>query len=173
MRKGFLVCLVGIFSVLIPLPLLYSQDLSLSEEEILLLKSALKVDLRVVLTQPGEAVSMYEQNIVKYTLPGRSVLLKVEGVNLKFYGYFTPYVKHENLSLLAHGEVRLMDQAGKSVLVRTFFKIIALKFREKVIFLPLGKEDDLDGENVNSLRIVIQIFPNTAIEEVPTEEDGE
>jgi hypothetical protein len=154
-----------LLTILLKTYLLFSGEVDTLEQSLKLLKNVMKVDFEVKLIQPGE-INIWKEKITKYTIPGHSILLKVEGTNLKFYGYFTPYtVKDERLLLLAQGQVWLSDAIQKSVRYLTCFKYIHLAVGEKAVFLPLGIIKSEDMGRVYNIEIEIQIYPYSPGEE--------
>jgi hypothetical protein len=131
--------------------------LELNDETIKLLKDVLQVEFEVNLIQPG-AKNVWNSKKIKFTIPGYTVVLKVEGTNIKFKGYFTPYLKKDGLLLIAQGQVWLSEPSKKSLTYFTCFKSISLKFGEKIVFLPLGITEDYDKSKAHNIEIEIQIF---------------
>ncbi|MBN2533982.1 MAG: hypothetical protein JXB88_13915 [Spirochaetales bacterium] len=155
---------ITIFLITLLVPVVFAEELELDDETIKHLNNVLQVDFNVKLIQPGE-ISIWNTKKVKYTIPGYTVILKMEGTNIKFKGHFTPYLKKENLLLIAQGQVWLSDPAKKSLTYFTFVKSISLSFGEKVIFLPLGIAETYEKGKTYNIEIEIQISPYSPKEE--------
>ena len=135
-------------------PYTFSQDTEIDEEALKLLQ----VEFDVNLIQPGQE-NVWSEKKVKYTIPGYSILLKVEGTNIKFHGFFTPYLKDNNLFLIAKSQVWLIDPAKTSIRFFTCIKSISMKFGEKVVYLPFGITKSNDENEVHNIEIEILIIP--------------
>ena len=139
-------------------PYTFSEETEIDEEALKLLENVLQIELEVKLIQPGE-INAWNSKTIKYTIPGYTVILKVEGTNIKFHGYFTPYLNKNDLFLIAQGHVWLSDPIKKSLRYFTCVKSISLKFGEKVVFLPLGITKSSSEHEVHNIEIEILILP--------------
>lgn len=146
-----------LFFLILMIPLAYSQEVELNDETIKFLRNVLMIEFEVKLIQPGEG-NPWKSKIIKYTIPGYTVILKVEGTNIKFKGHFTPYLKGEELLLIAQGQVWLSDPSKKSLTFFTCVRSISLAYEEKVVFLPLGITEEYEKKETYNIEIEIQIF---------------
>ena len=89
---------------------IFSQEVELSDETLSLLKNLLRLEIDVKLIHTEESKSVWSEKDTKYTIPGRAIKINVEGTNLKFFGYFTPYRLEGNKFLLfTQGQLWLED----------------------------------------------------------------
>lgn len=157
---------ITVFLILFIVPLVFSEELELNDETIKLFRNVLQIEFDVKLIQPGvEAV--WNSRKIKYTIPGYTVILKVEGTNLKFKGHFTPYLRGEGLYLIAQGQVWIPEPEKRSLTYFTCVKSISLTFGEKVVFLPLGITENYDESETHNIEIEIEISPYSYKEEEP------
>jgi hypothetical protein len=159
---------IAFFLLFMLSPLVFSEELELNDETIKQLKNVLKIEFAVNLIQPGEndVKKVWDSKKIKYTIPGYTVVLKVEGTNLKFIGNFTPYIKRDgSLLLIAQGQVVLNEPSKKILTYFTCFKSMSLSFGEKIVFLPLGITEGDDKKKAHNIEIEIQIFPYSDTEE--------
>lgn len=136
----------------------YSDEGEVDEESLKLLANVMQMELAVNLVQPGQK-EVWNAKKIKYTISGYSVLLKVEGTNIKFHGTFTPYLKENNLLLIAQSQVWLSNPEKNNFRYFTFMKSISMKFNEKIIFLPLGIPKTGNEDEVYNIEIEILIRP--------------
>ncbi|MBN2440857.1 MAG: hypothetical protein JXJ04_05910 [Spirochaetales bacterium] len=136
----------------------YSEDTEVDEETLKLLKNVLQMELEVNLIQPGQN-NVWNAKKVKYTIPGYSVLLKVEGTNIKFHGYFTPYLRNDRLLLITQSQVWLTDPVKHNIRYFTCIKSISMEFGEKVVYLPFGITKNKNENEAHNIEIDILIIP--------------
>ena len=159
MTRGFnFFIYIPVLFILYAAPFVFSDEIDPAEEALKHLENVLKVEFEVKLIQPGE-VNAWNAKKIKYTIPGYTVLLKVEGTNIKFHGNFTPYTRKTQLFLLVQAQVWLSDPVHKSFRYFTCVKSISLTYGEKVIFLPLGVTKSNTENDVQNIEIEILITP--------------
>ena len=151
------ICIPMLF-ILYLTPFIFADEIEPGEEALKQLENVLKVELEVKLIQPGE-LNAWNAKKIKYTIPGYSVLLRVEGTNIKFHGNFTPYIRKTKLFLLVQAQVWLSDPVHKSFRYFTCVKSISLTYGEKVVFLPLGVTKSNTENDVWNIEIEILITP--------------
>jgi hypothetical protein len=91
---------------------------------------------------------------VKYTVPGSPVPFKFVGENLAVLVQVTPFARRDSqgLVLVTQGQVWVKNKEG-GISYRTAIETLSVKFGEKVIFFPLGR--DAGGKGPLRLEITV------------------
>jgi hypothetical protein len=102
----------------------------------------------------GKAVAWQNQS-VKYTLPGRPVPFKFIGSNVVIVVQITPFAQEDDkgLTLVAHGQVWVQGSGG-GLSYRTAIDTLSVDYGETVLFYPLG----LDASGNAPLRLEITVL---------------
>jgi hypothetical protein len=101
---------------------------------------------------PGSKAAWQEEN-VKYTVPGVPVGVKLVGTNIVVMTQVTPFVRGDGaLTLVAQGQVWVRSLSG-GLSYRTTLDTVSVAYGETVFFYPLG----VDPEGHAPLRIEISV----------------
>jgi len=155
--------LLLIFQFLILLRI-FTQELDLSESHEEILKNILKMNIIVRLYQNQEK-PLWDIQRSKLTIPGKAVILKIEGKDIKIYGNFTPYLGKENLSLLAQTQVILFPPIVPVLRYFISAKILLITLNESILFYPLGQKKDTAAADELEMEIELQLTPYNATAE--------
>jgi len=115
----------------------------------------------------GTGVAWQEES-VKYTLPGIPVGVKLVGTNLVVMTQVTPFDRGDGkLSLVAQGQVWARNARG-SITYRSTLETVTLSLGETVFFYPLG----VDAGGKSPLRLEISVSRRPVEPELPAREAG-
>ena len=142
-----------------------AQDADISPNDALkqLLSTALSVTIkaRVLPTDTQEDTPIWNPEVTKLTIPGRSIRVRLDGDNVRIYLICTPYVQDDGeVLLLAQGQVWLTEPSDKESKYSNTFYTIPISFGEPVLFFPLGLSDEEAQEkNFFNIEVEIKIVP--------------
>ena len=115
-----------------------AQEIELEEALRPILDKALQLNIIARVLPPGEEQEWNIQSS-KLTIPGRSIVVKLFGENIRIFIVLTPYWQENGkLLLVAQGEVLLSETAESEVKYLSTVKSIPISLGEKVLFFPLG-----------------------------------
>lgn len=143
----------------------HAQDADINPNDALkqLLSTALSVTIkaRVLPTDAQEDVPIWNPEVTKLTIPGRSIRVRLDGDNVRIYLICTPYVQDDGeVLLLAQGQVWLTEPSDKESKYSNTFYTIPINFGEPVLFFPLGLSDeDAQQKNFFNIEVEIKIVP--------------
>lgn len=105
----------------------------------------------------SEEVSIWEASANRYTIPGRSVSIKMVGENIIIVAHFTPYLRSgsEGNTLVAQGEVWVAGEDGM-IRYHSSLQTIPMKLGEPVFFFPLGQSNRSGDADRIEVRIEVQ-----------------
>ncbi len=132
MRKILIIILLFVQSVAFVSGLERQNALSFLKENIILLKVTTNV-----LDSTGKKI--WTTELSKITINGRSVKIKISGLNVLVIADITPYL-HENntILLVSQGEVWIGSSNSDTVRHYATIKSIPVSSGERVFFFPLG-----------------------------------
>ncbi len=132
MRKNLIIFLLLVQSVVSVSGLELQNALSYLKDNILLLHVTTNV-----LDSTGK--NIWTTELSKITINGRSVKIKISGLNVLVIADITPYL-HENntILLVSQGEVWIGSSSSDTVRHYATIKSIPVNSGERVFFFPLG-----------------------------------
>lgn len=154
--------LAAVLSAVTILPIAAQQQTVEPLEQSLndLLSGALTVHINARLVDPAYDETVWDMDLTRITISGRSVSVRLEGNNITVVADFTPYwTQDEELMLVAHGQTWLREYDGdNSPEYRTSFTTLPIRLGEPILFLPLGSgEVPVDTERYGRLNIELEI----------------
>ena len=137
---------------------LFADDPEPDQNTLKTFKNVLKMEIEVNLIQGAEKVAWNSKGF-KYTIPGRAVIVKIEGNNMRMYGSFTPYYDTKgSLILLAQGQIFILSASGKGFNYFSYFKTIPAVLGERLVFFPLGYVEHNPEGTAANIELDIQIL---------------
>lgn len=120
-----------------------------------------------------EGQQLWNMNMDELTVPGRGVLLRINGENIVIQVEFTPYRQEDrNIMLLAQGSTWISGSEDNKVRYQTSLKSIPIELGTPVVYYPLGVESG-DGDRPNlEIELVVSSYAqseNEANEPVETQ----
>lgn len=125
-----------------------------------LLDGALTVHINARIVDEDENVEVWNMDLTRVTISGRSVTVQLEGRNLRVLAEFTPYWESEDeLLLVAQGQTWIeTGESGEEPEYRTSFTTLPIRLGEPILFLPLGNgRVPVDTERYGRLNIELEI----------------
>jgi len=167
-RACFLLALAGLAAPIAIRP----QDLPES-----LTEGALAVKVHALVLPSGVSPSSkagWQEESIKYTVPGVPVGVKLVGSNVIIMTQVTPFERADgSLTLVAQGQVWLRSASG-GLSYRTTIETVSVELGETVFFYPLG----IDSAGKAPLRVEISVSrripdPSDPVGDAPSREDQE
>lgn len=162
-RRGALLVLVAVLLVS-GAPRLFAQatddaDVLVPEEFLSFLEGALTVSISARIVDQDNRVTVWNLDLTRVTVGGRSVSIRLDGSNVTVVAEFTPYWESDDsLMLEARGETWLHAPEGGDAEYRTAFTTLPIRLGEPIIFLPLGTASlPVDTERFGRLNIELEI----------------
>lgn len=125
-----------------------------------LFDGALKVHIKARIIDEGANQELWNMDLTRFTISGRSITVQLEGTNIRVHAEFTPYWESENqLVLVAQGQTWIstdgnMDEPE----YRTSFTTLPIELGEPILFLPLGSGHvPVDTERFGRLNIELEL----------------
>lgn len=146
------------------MPPIFTQDVAPDVRQDESLDNPVKLNFNIRLTQTG-TTRVWQQYMEKYTISGKAVSLKLAGANLKYLGYFTPFMlKEDKIKIYIQSQIFLSSEESNSFKYFTSFKTAVVSYGEKIVFYPLGMKrddppDDIPASNIVIIEIEITVFP--------------
>jgi hypothetical protein len=134
-----------------------AQDNNESMES--LLEQALVIKINARLISSGSKVS-WNFSVARVTIPGRPVVLKLQGGNLQVKMSLTPYKEDDatnTIVLVTQGEVWITETPGKQAKYLASLKSVKVDLGEKIRLYPLGVSNT-NSEKYN-IELEIQVVP--------------
>jgi len=104
-----------------------------------LLDGALTVHINARVVDEGQNETVWKMDVTRVTIGGRSVMVQMEGRNIRVVAEFTPYWESEDqLLLVAQGQTWIETERGAEPEYRTSFTTFPIHLGEPILFLPLG-----------------------------------
>lgn len=124
----------------------------------LLEQNVYKVHIKARVIDQGD-VSIWNMDISKITISGKTVNVKLNGDNVVVYANITPYKEDEDsLLLVAQGQVWIKQKDSNEVTYSSTIKSLPVTAGEKVLFYPLGVSSSEDP-NFFIIELEIQVLP--------------
>ena len=140
-----------------------TASLSWGDESTSLLETLGNTPLRVnitanVLNSTGE--NLWTTEISKITINGRSVKVKISGVNVIVVADITPYLDGKGAILLvSQGEVWIGTSSEDKLQHYATIKSVPVSSGERAFFFPLGVVEG--ASDMYTIELVIQVFTDT------------
>jgi len=124
-----------------------------------LLEGALTIHIYARIVDEDQNEEVWNMNVTRVTIGGRSVSVQMEGSNLRVLAEFTPYWENdEELLLVAQGQTWIESESGKKPEYRTAFTTLPVRLGEPILFLPLGAGHlPVDTDRFGRLNIELEI----------------
>ncbi|MFA7566880.1 MAG: hypothetical protein WCY01_07615 [Alkalispirochaeta sp.] len=124
-----------------------------------LLEGALAIHITARIVDEDQNEDVWNMNVTRVTIGGRSVRVQMEGSNVRVIAEFTPYwANDEELLLVAQGQTWLNTVAGAKPEYRTAFTTLPVRLGEPILFLPLGVGSlPVDTDRFGRLNIELEI----------------
>jgi hypothetical protein len=104
-------------------------------------------------------VSVWNMDISKLTISGKTVNVKLNGNNIVVYANITPYKEdNDSILLVAQGQVWIKSKESNEVTYSSTIKSMPITTGEKVLFYPLGVTSS-DDPNFFIIELEIQVLP--------------
>lgn len=145
---------------LVSLPVgLAAQPLDIEEDLQEFLAGALSVNISARVVDAGQDQPVWNMEVSRVTVSGRSVTVRLDGSNIVVIAEFTPYWDdNDQLVLVAQGQTWLSDKPQGEPSYRTTFTSLPIRLGESVLFLPLGTtEVPLDTARLGRLNIELEV----------------
>lgn len=124
-----------------------------------LLDQALVIKINARLISSGSKVS-WNFSVARVTIPGRPVVLKLQGGNLQIKLGLTPYkndTASDSVVLVTQGEVWITETPGKQAKYTASLKSVKVRLGEKIRLYPLGVSNTSSKEY--NIELEIQVVP--------------
>jgi hypothetical protein len=109
----------------------------------------------------GQGAAAWQEESVKYTIPGVPVGVKLLGSNVVIITQVTPFARGDgNLTLVAQGQIWIRSSRG-NIIYHTTMETVTVSLGETVFFYPFG----VDAAGKSPLRIEISVTRNAAAKE--------
>ena len=137
----------------------HSDDVDLQNAVKELLSNALQIKI-VARVLPHNEKPIWDMDITKLTVPGRSVAVQLVGNNIQIFAIFTPYKQPDDtLLLVAQGQIWLTEPPENEVKYLSTFRSIPITLGEKILFFPLGLTSEIVKKDYFNIELEIQIVP--------------
>ncbi len=114
--------------------------------------------------------NLWTTNISKITVNGRSVKIKISGINVIVIADITPYLKdNDTILLVSQGEVWIGSSHSDTVQHYATIKSIPVDPGERVFFFPLGIVES--SANTYTIELEIQVLLNNESQNIPGEKN--
>ncbi|MBN2738094.1 MAG: hypothetical protein JXR70_14015 [Spirochaetales bacterium] len=129
----------------------------LSEELENLANQLLYFHIVVTMIPPGNKNAWTRQE-TRYTIPGKAVLVKLEGQTIKFDSSFVPYNTNNKYNLVAMSQIWMKTDNSDNMKFMSTFKMVTFSPGEKIFYYPLGLPKN-EETPFYSIKIEIDIIP--------------
>ncbi|RKX88058.1 MAG: hypothetical protein DRP58_01415 [Spirochaetes bacterium] len=107
-----------------------------------------------------QGLTIWNANMSKITISGKSVKVKLQGVNILVITDITPYIRYDNTILLvSQGEVWIGSSESDEMNHYSTIKSLPVSMGESALFFPLGVIKAVDRKIYN-IELEIQVNPN-------------
>lgn len=104
-----------------------------------LLQQVLQLDISLRVVDPQIEETVWTAEVERVTVSGRTVSVRLEGVNVVIEAEFTPYWDEaEQLLLVAHGRTWTRFSESAEPTYHSSFTTLPINLGEPIVFLPLG-----------------------------------
>jgi hypothetical protein len=136
-----------------------AQELDLKQTFPELKSNTLQISFSVKILGPDET-AVWNVESTRFTIPGRSVKVRLDGDNMRIYLICTPYVQQNgSILLVAQGQIWLSEPPEENVKYYSPFYNIPVSMGEKILFFPLGFPADAGKSDFYNIEMQIQIDP--------------
>jgi hypothetical protein len=117
----------------------------------------IKIITRIV---DEQGLTIWDAEMSRITISGKSVKVKLQGVNILVITDITPYIRYDNtLLLVSQGEVWIGSSESDEMSHYSTIKSLPLSMGESALFFPLGVIKAMDTKIYN-IELEIQVNPN-------------
>jgi len=114
----------------------------------------LVIDIESRILGPDKKV-VWSENNHQVIMSGNPVVVQLVGSNIKVSVQFTPFVQRDGNTLVAQGEIWVVD-SGNKVTYYTSIQTIPMEYGEKIYYYPLGASEHLNP----SIEMVVTVNPD-------------
>ena len=108
----------------------------------------IKIITRIV---DEQGISVWNTEMSRITISGKSVKVKLQGVNILVITDITPYIRDDRTILLvSQGEVWIGSSDSEEINHYSTIKSLPVSMGESVLFFPLGVIETIDRKIYNS-----------------------
>ncbi len=153
--------------ILFSTPLIADDETELFD---LIDENALKVHIVARVYQDDRLSTVWDMEVTRFTILGRSVNITLTGENIRVRAHITPYnAGTKGLILLTQGEVWISSKEDDKVQYLSTVKSIPIVPGDKVLFYPLGVQEKVKKTKNTPIiiELEIQVVPHTK-EDKPT-----
>ncbi len=154
LRRSFPHLIALLVGCLVSLPAAAEDSAIAAPDTALLLQEALLISVDVAVSSPGGEQELWSDHLDKITVPGRGVLVGLEGQDSKLKVTLTPYpTENGGLLLVARNETWVGGKYSNGLTT------LPVAYRDKVYYYPLGRAGDGPEGNPVEVRMAIDITP--------------
>ena len=140
--------------LLLLIPAAVKGQESAAPDTAILLRDALLVSVDLVVSTPDGSEELWNSQVDKITIPGRSVNVGIEGRDSKLNVVLTPYpTENGGLLLVARNEIWIAGEYSQGLTT------LPIAYRDKVYYYPLGRAGEGSDGTPVEVRMVINIIP--------------
>ena len=144
-------------SLLVSLTKVQGQEIDWERALRALFENAIEIKIAARIL-PYNEKPIWDIDISKLTIPGRSVVVQLIGNNLRIFAIFTPYrLENETILLVAQGQIWLTEPPENKVKYLSAYRSIPLVLGEKILFFPLGLTSEIVKKDFFNIELEIQI----------------
>jgi len=107
-----------------------------------------------------QGITVWDAEMSRITISGKSVKVKLQGVNILVITDITPYIRNDNTVLLvSQGEVWIGSTDSEEMNHYSTIKSLPVSMGESIMFFPLGVIKTMD-KKIYNIELEIQVNPN-------------
>jgi hypothetical protein len=107
-----------------------------------------------------QGITVWDAEMSRITISGKSVKVKLQGVNILVITDITPYIRNDSTILLvSQGEVWIGSTDSEEMNHYSTIKSLPVSMGESIMFFPLGVIKTMDKKIFN-IELEIQVNPN-------------
>lgn len=107
-----------------------------------------------------KGITVWDAEMSRITISGKSVKVKLQGVNILVITDITPYIRNDNTVLLvSQGEVWIGSTESEEMNHYSTIKSLPVSMGESIMFFPLGVIKAMD-KKIYNIELEIQVNPN-------------
>ena len=107
-----------------------------------------------------QGITVWDAEMSRITISGKSVKVKLQGVNILVITDITPYIRNDSTVLLvSQGEVWIGSPESEEMNHYSTIKSLPVSMGESLMFFPLGVIKTMD-KKIYNIELEIQVNPN-------------
>ena len=107
-----------------------------------------------------QGLTVWDAEMSRITISGKSVKVKLQGVNILVITDITPYIRNDNTVLLvSQGEIWIGSPESEEMNHYSTIKSLPVSMGESIMFFPLGVIKAID-KKIYNIELEIQVNPN-------------